>query len=628
MSFSRICAYGLFSGLIAVTGCVGDELALEGSSDGLGADSIAGSTHALRSNGEACWSVESRPMLTFDPTQVIRELDLSDCAALDTARCGAPLDIDQVGRIVSVSSDEQDSYWPGDPGNDIEIIGKTRFRVRAERNPYSNGRVYSVDYVVSDAEGNYSELETCHVGIRPIWGCGHIPPHDDGADHHVDAPQPGLFLRGTMTDWQALDAGQFSPVSHRTYELTAHLDAGIHEFKIADAQFAYHDLGSGAAIHPDGSENLFASFPGPIGNSTLEIAEAGQYKFILDFADDVASTLKVVQLPSAALYLRGSFNDWQALEGFQFQPARGSTYEIIADIAAGLHEFKVADESFLIYDLGTYPNDTLATDGDSIALETWPGTNSNAYLDITRSGTYKFILDLASPGISLTAVPLPRADLYLRGSFNNWEARDDGRLRPVDGSLYAVMTYLEQGTHVFKLGDATWLEHDLGAGVDLEINALGTAISQLPGPDGDTTVTVTTAGTYLVVLDMADRDVGGPSVRIETAPDLDLYLRGSINDWTAPHDARLEYAGNATYRLVSHFDAGVHEIKIGDAEWARYDWGTAGYLVANGEAESLALLRNAPGNTVVYTPVSGDYEILVDFGDPIDPQLSIHSLCY
>jgi hypothetical protein len=93
----------------------------------------------------------------WPPNHEYRTFHLSDCVTSVTDETSGQIDIDAVGTILSISSDEpEDTIGKGD-GNtldDIVILGNSTFKVRAEREGSGNGRVYTVTFKVADAAGN------------------------------------------------------------------------------------------------------------------------------------------------------------------------------------------------------------------------------------------------------------------------------------------------------------------------------------------------------------------------------------------------------------------------------------------------------------------------------------------
>jgi hypothetical protein len=107
-----------------------------------------------------------------------RTFSLSDCAVNLTDLCEGELEVDALGPIMSIYSDEpEDANGNGDgrTANDIVILGSSDFKLRAERQGGGNGRVYGVTFEVSDAAGHTAEA-TCYIGV----------PHDQSGDPPID----------------------------------------------------------------------------------------------------------------------------------------------------------------------------------------------------------------------------------------------------------------------------------------------------------------------------------------------------------------------------------------------------------------------------------------------------------
>jgi hypothetical protein len=144
----------------------------------------ASKTRTVTVQGSTCGTT-----VTVKPTQQIwppnhsyQSFTLSDCAAVTTTTtCGgsssAP-DIDQVGKIVSIYSDEvEDAQGNGDghTTGDIVITGPSSFQLRAERQGKGNGRIYGVRFQVLDSAGA-TQTATCKF----------VVPHDQSDREGID----------------------------------------------------------------------------------------------------------------------------------------------------------------------------------------------------------------------------------------------------------------------------------------------------------------------------------------------------------------------------------------------------------------------------------------------------------
>jgi hypothetical protein len=126
----------------------------------------------------SCRSVVVKPAREiWPPNHKMWSFDLSACAAV-VDPCGGPVDINAVGTITSVYSDEvEDANGNGDghTTGDIVITGDSSFQLRAERQGKGNGRVYGVNFTVTDEAGN-TQAATCKF----------VVPHDQSGRGAID----------------------------------------------------------------------------------------------------------------------------------------------------------------------------------------------------------------------------------------------------------------------------------------------------------------------------------------------------------------------------------------------------------------------------------------------------------
>ncbi len=187
----------------------------------------------------------------------------------------------------------------------------------------------------------------------------------------------------------------------------------------------------------------------------------------------------------------------------------------------------------------------------------------------------------SSPLASAACTPNPFAkrDLYLRGSFKNWNAADPFRFNYVCNQFELVAAI--DGDHTFKVADDDWSrDADFGAsptttplrgswnlalrGAGMQYNFRGnhrfimTMNSSIP-----------TATPTLTVTDCPTPPLG----------DTTLFLRGGMNNWGAGNSFAFQYSCDAYYlntRLT-----GMNEFKIADAGFTNAT--TFGSASANGE---------------------------------------------
>ncbi len=150
---------------------------------------------------------------------------------------------------------------------------------------------------------------------------------------------------------------------------------------------------------------------------------------------------------------------------------------------------------------------------DMLYLASGPGswqrlwrTDSGAYttafgrplLRFTAAGLVTAEGNAALPRQAL--VPLRWPAVYLRGSFNNWQAQQT--LQTVTDGQWRLQFELPAGRHEFKLGDANWQTVNLGGsrsgGVDLD------SWTPLAAQGSNLVVDIAAGGPYLLELEASD----------------------------------------------------------------------------------------------------------------------------
>ncbi len=159
------------------------------------------------------------------------------------------------------------------------------------------------------------------------------------------------------------------------------------------------------------------------------------------------------------------------------------------------------------------------------------------------------------------ADPLPGRSLYLRGTFNSWNALETQRFTWAC-QRWELVTRL-QGEHSFKVADEGWSgDADFGRGT-----ADGSAeMLVLRGPE----LKRRFDGVHRFTLTM-DASSATPQLQVSACPapapfgDTVLYLRGTPNNWAALDDWAFQYSCDAYYLNVKL--SGRHEFKVADAGW-------------------------------------------------------------
>ena len=149
-----------------------------------------------------------------------------------------------------------------------------------------------------------------------------------------------LYLRGSFNGWAAAEDRRFTWACTR-WELVTALN-GEHRFKVADEGWsADADFGSvdGRMLQRRGPE--------------LTRRFAGIQRFTVTMDDAAEPALKIEDCPAAAggpplgaatLFLRGTPNNWAALDDYAFQFSCDAYYLNVK--LSGRHEFKIADPSW------------------------------------------------------------------------------------------------------------------------------------------------------------------------------------------------------------------------------------------------------------------------------------------
>jgi cyclomaltodextrinase / maltogenic alpha-amylase / neopullulanase len=147
------------------------------------------------------------------------------------------------------------------------------------------------------------------------------------------------------------------------------------------------------------------------------------------------------------LFLRGAFNNWNALENFRFA-YRCNAFELVATIN-GEHGFKLGDEQWsLDADFGGADNRTGTR--RQLALK-------GANLIHNFNGTHRIRVRIPGNVMTIENCPAPPfgdKTIYLRGSMNNWAALDDFAFKWNCDAYYLNVNLA--GMQEFKVADARW----------------------------------------------------------------------------------------------------------------------------------------------------------------------------
>lgn len=107
----------------------------------------------------------------WPPNHKYHQFKLSDFVLSVEDICAGTLDVDVVGTIISIHSDEPEDAkrgvlqgGDGSTLDDMIILNNSSFEVRSERIMWGNGRVYTITFEVVDPSGN-AAVGMCSVGV-------------------------------------------------------------------------------------------------------------------------------------------------------------------------------------------------------------------------------------------------------------------------------------------------------------------------------------------------------------------------------------------------------------------------------------------------------------------------------
>jgi cyclomaltodextrinase / maltogenic alpha-amylase / neopullulanase len=158
--------------------------------------------------------------------------------------------------------------------------------------------------------------------------------------------------------------------------------------------------------------------------------------------------------------------------------------------------------------------------------------------------------------------PLGKRELYLRSSFSTWNAQENYKFS-YNCNRYELLADIN-GDHKFKIGDEAW-SPDADFGTSSAIN--GNRVVLLPvGKE----LNYPFSGKQRITLDMTQSSTH-PTLQISSCANTPLgaetlYLRGSMNTWTANEDYAFKFHCDAYYLSIK--TTGRHEFRIADVSWS------------------------------------------------------------
>ena len=311
-----------------------------------------------------------------------------------------------------------------------------------------------------------------------------------------------VLLRGDMNGWG--ESGVMSFTGSGIYSIVVELEVGTYGFKVASADWTTVNLGAPsageAAVTIDVPKTLL---PGSNDNLSIEITEAGPYKFELDASDTNAPVLTVSDgrpFGAATLLLRGDMNGWD--ESTPLALAGTADYVVVVDLTAGTYGFKIATADWATVNLGAATADDITVSlGTAVNLA--QGSQDNLSLTIAEDASYVFVVNASDPDAPTLTVRnqelFAGSTVLLRGDMNGWD--ESTPLTYFGDGTYAVSVELTAGAYGFKLASADWATVNLGAtSVDNVTVTIGEALDLLQGSNDNLSITIETDGAYLFTI--------------------------------------------------------------------------------------------------------------------------------
>lgn len=201
------------------------------------------------------------------------------------------------------------------------------------------------------------------------------------------------YLRGSFNGWGATDEYKLTDNGNGTYSITVSLPAGTHEYKMAVEDW---------------------SWSVPNQNASITLAESSMVQFTMN-PTAYTQSAKVVTAPTAAVYLRGSFDGemWPAKEENKLQSIGNNNFALVKTLPAGTHEYKFAVSDWS-WSTPSGDNAKLSLSKESQVLfevSTLTGSYNATVLTGDTKNIYKF--DEAQENITITSAWADHADQVL-----------------------------------------------------------------------------------------------------------------------------------------------------------------------------------------------------------------------
>jgi cyclomaltodextrinase len=304
----------------------------------------------------------------------------------------------------------------------------------------------------------------------------------------------------------------------------------------------------------------------------------------------VTFTVKPASVPGA-LYLAGTFNDWNSSRDAMTDEDGDGIYEITVTLKPGSYEYKFVQD-------GKWFEDPYAA---SSVPDPYGGKNS---VVVVPDDVDKLVVGVKAEGEApqKAAAAAPEkakapagtipvtflfdvgkgvtADVFLAGTFNGWDAARD-RMTDEDGDgIYEITIPLAPGEYQYKfVKDGQWIT---------DTNAKGFADDGFGGKNSILTVSADASGKGLVVgmfTALPEKHAGTPQaaqaavapkgpkeVTFRYKPDRsgvqNVFLAGTFNDWSTTKTPMTDANGDGVYEVILLLPVGKYQYKfVADGAW-------------------------------------------------------------
>ncbi|MCF2949927.1 hypothetical protein L0668_17540 [Paraglaciecola aquimarina] len=226
------------------------------------------------------------------------------------------------------------------------------------------------------------------------------------------------------------------------------------------------------------------------------------------------------------------------------------------------------------------------------------------------------------------------AELYLKGSFNDWfgeDASDEVKAQYVFSYAEGIYTMATDITgtaedYSFKVADLLWSEPtSFGAAAGEEAVVLGEGKTLVVGEDVGQNITLTAPvdANYQFTFDATDAEMPVLTV-IEVPLKRVMYVKGTLNDWS--NTDVMTYQGDNIYTADLVLTAQDYEFKVADANWTEdTNFGAAAgdEMLALDTNKTLVFGEGIAQNITLTIPAAGTYRFTLDATDTAAPIVSV-----